>query len=122
MSVLTSFRSGVVGTSIYSFDAPVRRQTFEITAPRAPSRSRSEAFDGPTRIPDEGQDDEEGAGYRRRALSDLAKGVSGGHRRCPKRPEEPRYGAEGEGDYGGDDATDGPDDIATARSMDVAPF
>lgn len=31
VSVLTRFCSGVVGTSIYSFDSPVRRQQFEIT-------------------------------------------------------------------------------------------
>lgn len=31
ISVLTTFRSGAVGTSVYSFDSAVRRQRFEIT-------------------------------------------------------------------------------------------
>ncbi|MET7905052.1 hypothetical protein ABZS86_27745 [Streptomyces sp. NPDC005355] len=51
VSVLTSFRSGVVGTSIYSFDAPVRRQTFEITGSEGTIEVPVSGFDGPTRIP-----------------------------------------------------------------------
>jgi predicted dehydrogenase len=50
VSVLTTFRSGVVGTSIYSFDSPVRRQTFEITGMRGTMEVPVSGFDGPTRL------------------------------------------------------------------------
>jgi predicted dehydrogenase len=50
VSVLTKFRSGVVGTSIYSFDSPVRRQLFEITGSAGTMEVPVSGFDGPTRI------------------------------------------------------------------------
>jgi len=49
-SVLTRFRSGVVGTSVYSFDSPVRRQLFEITGSAGTMEVPVSGFDGPTRI------------------------------------------------------------------------
>jgi predicted dehydrogenase len=54
VSVLTRFRSGVVGTSIYSFDSPVRRQLFEITGSLGTMEVPVSGFDGPTRIMDAG--------------------------------------------------------------------
>lgn len=48
VSVLTRFRSGVVGTSIYSFDSPVRRQLFEITGSGGTLRVPVSGFDGPS--------------------------------------------------------------------------
>jgi predicted dehydrogenase len=50
VSVLTRFRSGVVGTSVYSFDSPVRRQAFEITGGRGTMEVPVNGFDGPTRV------------------------------------------------------------------------
>lgn len=50
VSVLTTFASGVVGTSIYSFDSPVERQLFEITGDRGVLEVPVSGFDGPTRI------------------------------------------------------------------------
>ncbi|MFZ4894060.1 Gfo/Idh/MocA family protein [Plantibacter sp. Mn2098] len=50
VSVLTRFRSGVVGTSIYSFDSPVRRQLFEITGSRGTLEVPVSGFDGPSRV------------------------------------------------------------------------
>jgi predicted dehydrogenase len=50
VSVLTRFRSGVVGTSIYSFDSPVRRQLFEVTGSRGTMEVPVSGFDGPTRV------------------------------------------------------------------------
>ncbi|GAA1935650.1 Gfo/Idh/MocA family oxidoreductase [Microbacterium aoyamense] len=50
VSVLTTFRSGVVGTSIYSFDSPVERQLFEITGDRGVLEVPVSGFDGPTRV------------------------------------------------------------------------
>jgi predicted dehydrogenase len=50
VSVLTRFRSGVVGTSIYSFDSPQRRQTFEITGSTGVLGVPVSGFDGPTRL------------------------------------------------------------------------
>jgi predicted dehydrogenase len=50
VSVLTTFASGVIGTSIYSFDSPVRRQLFEITGATGTMEVPVSGFDGPTRI------------------------------------------------------------------------
>jgi predicted dehydrogenase len=55
VSVLTRFRSGVIGTSVYSFDSPVRRQAFEITGGQGTMEVPVSGFDGPTRVlPDGG--------------------------------------------------------------------
>ncbi len=48
MSVLTRFASGVVGTSIYSFDSPVRRQLFEVTGSGGTLTVPVSGFDGPS--------------------------------------------------------------------------
>jgi len=48
VSVLTRFRSGVVGTSIYSFDSPVRRQLFEVTGTGGVLSVPVSGFDGPS--------------------------------------------------------------------------
>jgi predicted dehydrogenase len=50
LSVLTRFRSGVVGTSVFSFDSPVRRQLFEITGSEGTMDVPVSGFDGATRI------------------------------------------------------------------------
>lgn len=50
VSVLTRFVSGVVGTSVYSFDSPVRRQSFEITGSAGTMEVPVSGFDGATRI------------------------------------------------------------------------
>jgi predicted dehydrogenase len=50
VSVLTRFRSGVVGTSVYSFDSPVRRQLFEINGSLGTLDVPVSGFDGPSRI------------------------------------------------------------------------
>jgi predicted dehydrogenase len=50
VSVLTRFASGVAGTSVYSFDSPVRRQLFEITGSEGTMEVPVSGFDGPTRI------------------------------------------------------------------------
>jgi predicted dehydrogenase len=50
VSVLTRFRSGVVGTSIYSFDSPVERQLFEISGSAGTLAVPVSGFDGPTKI------------------------------------------------------------------------
>jgi predicted dehydrogenase len=47
VSVLTRFRSGVVGTSIYSFDSAVRRQRFEITGEHGVLRVPVSGFNDP---------------------------------------------------------------------------
>lgn len=47
VSVLTRFRSGVVGTSIYSFDSAVRRQRFEISGDLGVLRVPVSGFDDP---------------------------------------------------------------------------
>jgi predicted dehydrogenase len=47
VSVLTRFRSGAVGTSIYSFDSAVRRQRFEITGERGVLRVPVSGFNEP---------------------------------------------------------------------------
>jgi predicted dehydrogenase len=50
VSVLTRFRSGVVGTSIYSFDSPVERQLFEITGSLGTLEVPVSGFDGDSRV------------------------------------------------------------------------
>lgn len=50
VSVLTRFRSGVVGTSIYSFDSPVRRQLFEVTGSGGTLTVPVSGFDGPNTL------------------------------------------------------------------------
>lgn len=50
LSVLTTFRSGVVGTSVYSFDSPVRRQQFEVTGTEGILDVPVSGFDGSTRV------------------------------------------------------------------------
>ncbi|GIT80853.1 oxidoreductase [Leifsonia sp. LS1] len=50
LSVLTRFASGVVGTSVYSFDSPRRRQAFEITGADGVLEVPVSGFDGPTRV------------------------------------------------------------------------
>lgn len=50
VSVLTEFASGVLGTSIYSFDSPVRRQLFEINCAGGAIEVPVSGFDGPTRL------------------------------------------------------------------------
>ncbi|SEB03582.1 Gfo/Idh/MocA family protein [Leifsonia sp. 21MFCrub1.1] len=50
LSVLTRFASGVVGTSVYSFDSPRRRQAFEITGSEGVLEVPVSGFDGPTRL------------------------------------------------------------------------
>jgi predicted dehydrogenase len=50
ISVVSRFASGVVGTSVYSFDSPVRRQLFEITGSAGTMEVPVSGFDGPTRI------------------------------------------------------------------------
>jgi predicted dehydrogenase len=46
ISVLTTFASGVVGTSIYSFDSPVKRQLFEVTGSLGTLTVPVSGFDG----------------------------------------------------------------------------
>jgi predicted dehydrogenase len=50
LSVVTRFRSGVVGTSVYSFDSYVRRQAFEVTGEHGTMEVPVSGFDGPTRL------------------------------------------------------------------------
>jgi predicted dehydrogenase len=50
ISVVTTFASGVVGTSVYSFDSPVRRQLFEVTGADGTMEVPVSGFDGPTRL------------------------------------------------------------------------
>ena len=50
VSVLTTFRSGVVGTSVYSFDSTVSRQAFEISGAHGTLEVPVSGFDGPTRL------------------------------------------------------------------------
>ena len=50
ISVVTTFASGVVGTSVYSFDSPVQRQLFEITGADGVMEVPVSGFDGPTRL------------------------------------------------------------------------
>jgi predicted dehydrogenase len=57
VSVLTRFASGVVGTSIYSFDSAVQRQSFEISGATGTLEVPVSGFDGPTRLLADGADD-----------------------------------------------------------------
>ncbi|MFD4958857.1 Gfo/Idh/MocA family protein [Microbacterium sp. NPDC058389] len=50
VSVLTTFRSGVLGTSVYSFDSPVRRQLFEVTGTEGVLTVPVSGYDGPSTI------------------------------------------------------------------------
>ena len=50
VSVITKFRSGVVGTSIYSFDSPAARQRFEITGEHGAMQVPVSGYDGATRV------------------------------------------------------------------------
>lgn len=50
LSVLTRFASGVVGTSVYSFDSPRRRQAFEVTGSDGVLEVPVSGFDGATRV------------------------------------------------------------------------
>jgi predicted dehydrogenase len=50
VSVLTTFASGVAGTSIYSFESPVSRQKFEISGTEGTLRVPVSGFDGPSEI------------------------------------------------------------------------
>jgi predicted dehydrogenase len=90
VSVLTTFASGVVGTSIYSFDSPVRRQLFEITGSGGVLEVPVSGFDGPTRILEAGSTDwrtEEPPGaHRARGVGvlEMARAIRAG--------EEPRAG------------------------------
>ncbi|HZR53457.1 MAG TPA: hypothetical protein VFB06_28620 [Streptosporangiaceae bacterium] len=57
LSVLTRFRSGVVGTSIYSFDSAVRRQRFEITGEHGVLRVPVSGCDDPPALLRSGEPD-----------------------------------------------------------------
>ena len=57
VSVLTRFRSGIVGTSIYSFDSAVRRQRFEITGEHGVLRVPVSGFNEPPALLRAGQSD-----------------------------------------------------------------
>jgi predicted dehydrogenase len=50
ISVITTFASGVVGTSVYSFDSPVHRQLFEVSGADGTMEVPVSGFDGPTRL------------------------------------------------------------------------
>ncbi|WP_329361341.1 Gfo/Idh/MocA family oxidoreductase [Streptomyces sp. NBC_00669] len=50
VSVVTTFASGAVGTSVYSFDSPLRRQLFEITGSDGVMEVPVSGFDGDTRL------------------------------------------------------------------------
>jgi predicted dehydrogenase len=58
MSVLTTFRSGAVGTSIYSFDSAVRRQLFEITGSDGALRVPVSGFNEPPAVLRAGADED----------------------------------------------------------------
>ena len=57
VSVLTRFRSGVVGTSVYSFDSAVRRQRFEVTGEHGVLRVPVSGFNEPPSILRTGEKD-----------------------------------------------------------------
>ncbi len=50
ISVLTTFASGLVGTSVYSFDSAVGRQRLEITGLEGAMQVPVSGFNGPTRL------------------------------------------------------------------------
>ena len=52
LSVLTRFASGVVGTSVYSFDSSQRRQLFEVTGSTGVLRVPVSGFDGTSEVLD----------------------------------------------------------------------
>ena len=58
LSVLTTFRSGAVGTSIYSFDSAVRRQLFEITGSDGALRVPVSGFNEPPAVLRAGADED----------------------------------------------------------------
>jgi predicted dehydrogenase len=58
VGVLTRFVSGVVGTSVYSFDSPVQRQLFEISGSKGTMEVPVSGFDGQTRILSAGANDQ----------------------------------------------------------------
>jgi predicted dehydrogenase len=58
VSVLTTFVSGVVGTSIYSFDSPARRQLFEITGTGGTLRVPVSGFNEPPSLLRAGADED----------------------------------------------------------------
>lgn len=58
ISVLTTFRSGAVGTSIYSFDSAVRRQLFEITGSGGALRVPVSGFNEPPAVLRTGVDED----------------------------------------------------------------
>ncbi len=60
VSVLTSFASGVVGTSVYSFDSPVQRQLFEVSGADGTLEVPVSGFDGPSRLLQDGDRDGDG--------------------------------------------------------------
>ncbi|GAA2090320.1 Gfo/Idh/MocA family oxidoreductase [Pseudolysinimonas kribbensis] len=61
VSALLRFESGVVGTSVYSFDSWVERQLFDVTGDAGTLEVPVSGFDGPTRIAAAGT---RGAGWR----------------------------------------------------------
>ncbi|SCD84031.1 Predicted dehydrogenase [Streptomyces sp. DvalAA-14] len=50
VSVVTEFASGVVGTSVYSFDSALRRQLFEVSGADGVLEVPVSGFDGPSRL------------------------------------------------------------------------
>jgi predicted dehydrogenase len=58
VGVLTRFVSGVVGTSVYSFDSPVQRQLFEISGSKGTMEVPVSGFDGQTRVLSAGASDQ----------------------------------------------------------------
>jgi predicted dehydrogenase len=58
VSVLIRFESGVVGTSLLSFDSPLRRQTFEITGTEGTLKVPVDSFDGASEIMPAGSADQ----------------------------------------------------------------
>ncbi|HEY1701280.1 MAG TPA: Gfo/Idh/MocA family oxidoreductase [Trebonia sp.] len=87
VSVLTTFRSGVVGTSIYSFDSPVRRQRFEITGEAGTLRVPVSGFNDPPALlaatgPERGWTDIGLPGETRDrgvGVLEMARAIRGGH-------------------------------------------
>ncbi|MEU6851621.1 Gfo/Idh/MocA family oxidoreductase [Actinacidiphila alni] len=50
VSVVSTFASGAVGTSVYSFDSPARRQLFEVTGADGVLEVPVSGFDGASRV------------------------------------------------------------------------
>jgi predicted dehydrogenase len=86
VSVLTTFRSGTVGTSVYSFDSAVRRQRFEITGEHGVLRVPVSGFNEPPSIlpaaePDAGWTEVPVAGEPRDrgvGVLEMARAIRGG--------------------------------------------